>query len=275
MLQVSCCSCRPSAAQLLGLCKRPNRSVAVTTEGSSRCRVWQSCCGRRRAGRVPPPPPRMPPHSLAATLPPPAAATLLPRAVPALPGLPGAVPAAAGAGCARIWRVHHLCRAGGTRRRAQAGHASASGPHAAQHRGNGVHSHQQHASSSVNACAWCRTRRQVSKVYPAATASFAGELMGLLEGSGEALDAALRRVMVQALILLRNRNQVRDGVSERGRPGCWRMLRCMALPRLFTSVLLPLPSRPPLPWRGRSWRHLCCCRCSSACLRCRTRRCAS
>jgi protein SDA1 len=50
---------------------------------------------------------------------------------------------------------------------------------------------------------------QVSKCYPTSTAGFAPELMQLLEEQQARLDAALRRSMVQALILLRNRNQVR------------------------------------------------------------------
>ncbi|WIA17645.1 hypothetical protein OEZ85_014450 [Tetradesmus obliquus] len=49
---------------------------------------------------------------------------------------------------------------------------------------------------------------QVSKCYPTSTAGFAGELMCLLEEQQARLDAALRRSMVQALILLRNRNQL-------------------------------------------------------------------
>ncbi|WIA37864.1 hypothetical protein OEZ86_014713 [Tetradesmus obliquus] len=49
---------------------------------------------------------------------------------------------------------------------------------------------------------------QVSKCYPTSTAGFAGELMSLLEEQQARLDAALRRSMVQALILLRNRNQL-------------------------------------------------------------------
>jgi protein SDA1 len=54
----------------------------------------------------------------------------------------------------------------------------------------------------------------VSKCYPTSTAGFAGELMQLLEEQQARLDAALRRAMVQALILLRNRNQVR-GTSDK------------------------------------------------------------
>jgi hypothetical protein len=50
---------------------------------------------------------------------------------------------------------------------------------------------------------------QVSKCYPRSTAGFAPELMALLEAQHAVLDAALRRAMVQALILLRNRNQAR------------------------------------------------------------------
>eukprot|EP00882_Tetradesmus_deserticola_P021636 GHRQ01023421.1.p2 GENE.GHRQ01023421.1~~GHRQ01023421.1.p2 ORF type:complete len:426 (+),score=238.19 GHRQ01023421.1:262-1539(+) len=49
---------------------------------------------------------------------------------------------------------------------------------------------------------------QVSKCYPSSSAGFAPELMQLLEEQQARLDAALRRSMVQALILLRNRNQL-------------------------------------------------------------------
>ncbi len=55
---------------------------------------------------------------------------------------------------------------------------------------------------------------QVSKCYPRTTAAFAPELMALLEGQHAVLDAVLRRTMVQALILLRNRNQVGGGASR-------------------------------------------------------------
>lgn len=50
---------------------------------------------------------------------------------------------------------------------------------------------------------------QVSKCYPTSTASFAPDVMALLEGQQALLDPQLRRAMVQALILLRNRNQAR------------------------------------------------------------------
>eukprot|EP00878_Enallax_costatus_P025275 GHUV01027038.1.p1 GENE.GHUV01027038.1~~GHUV01027038.1.p1 ORF type:complete len:218 (+),score=48.73 GHUV01027038.1:214-867(+) len=53
---------------------------------------------------------------------------------------------------------------------------------------------------------------QVSKCYPTTTANFAPELITLLEGQQQFLDAALRRAMVQALILLRNRNQLDPAV---------------------------------------------------------------
>ncbi|KAF6262746.1 SDA1-domain-containing protein [Scenedesmus sp. NREL 46B-D3] len=49
---------------------------------------------------------------------------------------------------------------------------------------------------------------QVSKCYPTSSAGFAPALMQLLEEQQARLDAALRRAMVQALILLRNRNQL-------------------------------------------------------------------
>jgi hypothetical protein len=54
----------------------------------------------------------------------------------------------------------------------------------------------------------------VSKCYPTSSAGFAGELMTLLEEQQARLDAALRRSMVQALILLRNRNQVRSTTCQ-------------------------------------------------------------
>jgi protein SDA1 len=49
---------------------------------------------------------------------------------------------------------------------------------------------------------------QVSRCFPAETAGFAAEVATLLERQHSALDAALRRSLVQALILLRNRGQL-------------------------------------------------------------------
>ena len=49
---------------------------------------------------------------------------------------------------------------------------------------------------------------QVSKCYPRTTARLGAELMALLEEQHAVLDPGLRRTVVQALILMRNRNQV-------------------------------------------------------------------
>jgi protein SDA1 len=49
---------------------------------------------------------------------------------------------------------------------------------------------------------------QVSRCFPAETSGFAAEVASLLELQHAALDPALRRALVQALILLRNRGQL-------------------------------------------------------------------
>eukprot|EP00199_Chlamydomonas_sp_CCMP681_P001181 CAMPEP_0119112818 /NCGR_PEP_ID=MMETSP1180-20130426/41795_1 /TAXON_ID=3052 ORGANISM="Chlamydomonas cf sp, Strain CCMP681" /NCGR_SAMPLE_ID=MMETSP1180 /ASSEMBLY_ACC=CAM_ASM_000741 /LENGTH=766 /DNA_ID=CAMNT_0007100531 /DNA_START=21 /DNA_END=2321 /DNA_ORIENTATION=+ len=49
---------------------------------------------------------------------------------------------------------------------------------------------------------------QVSKLYPKSTADFAQELIALLDSHAPLLDSSLRRGLVQALLLLRNRSQL-------------------------------------------------------------------
>ncbi|KXZ52362.1 hypothetical protein GPECTOR_10g996 [Gonium pectorale] len=49
---------------------------------------------------------------------------------------------------------------------------------------------------------------QVSRAYPKTMSGFAGELAALLDGHAAVLDGALRRQLVGALILMRNRGQV-------------------------------------------------------------------
>jgi len=64
---------------------------------------------------------------------------------------------------------------------------------------------------------------QVSKCYPKETARLATQLMDLLDMHATVLDAALRRTLVQALVLLRNRNQLTPNDVL---PLFFRMFRC-------------------------------------------------
>ncbi|KAF5825541.1 NUC130/3NT domain-containing protein, partial [Dunaliella salina] len=63
----------------------------------------------------------------------------------------------------------------------------------------------------------------VSKCYPKETARLATQLMDLLDTHATVLDAALRRTLIQALVLLRNRNQLTPNDVL---PLFFRMFRC-------------------------------------------------
>lgn len=69
----------------------------------------------------------------------------------------------------------------------------------------------------------CITFFQVSKCYPTTTAGFAPELINLLDTQYAVLDGQLRKALVQALILMRNRNQVSLGRQGTG----WQQTVCM------------------------------------------------
>ena len=57
----------------------------------------------------------------------------------------------------------------------------------------------------MSACAW-----QVAPCYPKETEGFVKELIGLLDVHAMTLDSSLRQTLVKALILMRNRQQVRQ-----------------------------------------------------------------
>ena len=68
---------------------------------------------------------------------------------------------------------------------------------------------RQTSSSTGNSCYSQRCVMQVSSCYPKETGDFAPELIKLLDTHYAVLDPALRRGLVKALILLRNKGQVR------------------------------------------------------------------
>jgi hypothetical protein len=91
---------------------------------------------------------------------------------------------------------------------------------------------------------------QVSKCYPRTTAGFAPEVMALLEGQAAHLDPALRRGLVQALILLRNRNQVRwatAGSACGAQPGIGSQRGSSAAACCVGRHDSHVPSRPRVP----------------------------
>ncbi|KAG2445219.1 hypothetical protein HYH02_008687 [Chlamydomonas schloesseri] len=64
---------------------------------------------------------------------------------------------------------------------------------------------------------------QVSRAYPKTMAGFAGEVASLLDAHHQELDSTLRRTLVGALILMRNRAQV-DAMTVL--PLFFRLFRC-------------------------------------------------
>ncbi len=56
----------------------------------------------------------------------------------------------------------------------------------------------------------------MSRAYPKTMGGFPGELASLLDTHAAVLDSGLRRQLVGALILLRNRGQVSAGAREDG-----------------------------------------------------------
>jgi len=139
-------------------------------------------------------------------------ASSTPNAVPSLPGMSQHLPAQASRGEPGVWRAHLICGAGSVFFLGWRGWWwDRGGPEVGERAALRAKLHPSPAPTAQQST--LLVHAQVSKCYPRTTAGFAPELMALLEEQHAVLEAALRRTMVQALILLRNRNQVGSGVG--------------------------------------------------------------
>ena len=112
---------------------------------------------------------------------------------------------------------------------------------------------------------------QVCGLYPKHSAGFAEEIMGLLDKHHLVLDPALRKVMTQALILLRNRRQIQATAVL---PLFFRLFRCpdkILRQLLYKHIVSDLkgarrahhpPGSPPAPARAGVAQFLPCPPCT-------------